>query len=70
MLLINLQYFQVFLIINIKIKKTFLEQMLTEKNTFLLDRPECSELREHELESGDLILMGFILFFNKKCFTF
>ncbi|KAL7072129.1 hypothetical protein ACQ4LE_008754 [Meloidogyne hapla] len=34
------------------------EQMLKEKKTFLLDKPECSELREHELQSGDLILMA------------
>ncbi|CAK5052028.1 unnamed protein product [Meloidogyne enterolobii] len=34
------------------------EQMLNEKKSFLLDKPECSELREHELQSGDLILMA------------
>jgi len=38
-----------------------LEQMLNEKKSFLLDKPECSELREHELQSGDLILMGYFL---------
>ncbi|KAF7639756.1 Protein phosphatase [Meloidogyne graminicola] len=34
------------------------EQMLKEKKSFLLDKPESSELREHELQSGDIVLIA------------